>query len=161
MQTFNRPCQVMERLKLLPLSQESVEERVAAFRNFSDEVRLTLARLWKSKKKTKQFYLFWGWRGIADLLHFHCVLQVRHNLSEVLLATMNILFTQHKRLKGATTTGTPGRLQRTMEDRDMVRGISQLPENKKKSFSTYTRQLLPTSVNLFRRQTSMFVKINC
>lgn len=31
-------CQVMERLKLLPLSQDSVEERVAAFRNFSDEV---------------------------------------------------------------------------------------------------------------------------
>lgn len=31
--------QVMERLKLLPLSQDSVEERVAAFRNFSDEVR--------------------------------------------------------------------------------------------------------------------------
>ena len=29
----------MEHLKLLPLSQESVEERVAAFRNFSDEVR--------------------------------------------------------------------------------------------------------------------------
>lgn len=33
--------QVMERLKLLPLSQDSVEERVAAFRNFSDEVGLT------------------------------------------------------------------------------------------------------------------------
>lgn len=117
----------MERLKLLPLSQESVEERVAAFRNFSDEVRLTLAHLRKSKKT---FDLFWEWRGIADLLHFHCVLQVRHNLSEVLLATMNILFTQHKRLKGATT-GTPGRLQRTMEDRDMVRGISQLHHDKK------------------------------
>ena len=29
----------MEHLKLLPLSQDSVEERVAAFRNFSDEVR--------------------------------------------------------------------------------------------------------------------------
>lgn len=40
----------MERLKLLPLSQESVEERVAAFRNFSDEVRLTLAHFRKSKK---------------------------------------------------------------------------------------------------------------
>ncbi|TMS05814.1 Nuclear pore complex protein Nup93 [Larimichthys crocea] len=73
-------AKVMERLKLLPLSQDSVEERVAAFRNFSDEVR--------------------------------------HNLSEVLLATMNILFTQHKRLKGAAA-GTPGRPQRTIEDRDM------------------------------------------
>lgn len=62
-------------------------------------------------------------KNSADLLHFRCVLQVRHNLSEVLLATMNILFTQHKRLKGATT-GTPGRLQRTMEDRDMVRGLT-------------------------------------
>uniref|UniRef100_A0A672I828 Nuclear pore complex protein Nup93 n=1 Tax=Salarias fasciatus TaxID=181472 RepID=A0A672I828_SALFA len=72
---------VMERLKLLPLSQDSVEERVAAFRNFSDEVR--------------------------------------HNLSEVLLATMNILYTQYKRLKGAPA-GTPGRPQRTLEDRDMV-----------------------------------------
>lgn len=31
----------MERLKLLPLSQDSVEERVAAFRNFSDEVMMS------------------------------------------------------------------------------------------------------------------------
>lgn len=30
----------MERLKLVPLSQDQVEERVAAFRNFSDEVRV-------------------------------------------------------------------------------------------------------------------------
>uniref|UniRef100_A0A4W4HFK4 Nuclear pore complex protein Nup93 n=1 Tax=Electrophorus electricus TaxID=8005 RepID=A0A4W4HFK4_ELEEL len=72
---------VIERLKLVPLSQDSVEERVAAFRNFSDEVR--------------------------------------HNLSEVLLATMNILFTQHKRLKGVTA-GTAGRQQRPLEDRDSV-----------------------------------------
>uniref|UniRef100_A0A8D3BZ60 Nuclear pore complex protein Nup93 n=1 Tax=Scophthalmus maximus TaxID=52904 RepID=A0A8D3BZ60_SCOMX len=79
----DRAYDVMERLKLLPLSQDSVEERVAAFRNFSDEVR--------------------------------------HNLSEVLLATMNILFTQYKRLKGPA--GTPGRPQRTIEDRDMVRSI--------------------------------------
>uniref|UniRef100_A0A3Q3J2F8 Nuclear pore complex protein Nup93 n=1 Tax=Monopterus albus TaxID=43700 RepID=A0A3Q3J2F8_MONAL len=78
----DRAYDVMERLKLLPLSQDSVEERVAAFRNFSDEVR--------------------------------------HNLSEVLLATMNILFTQYKRLKGVPA-GTPGRPQRTIEDRDMVR----------------------------------------
>lgn len=48
--------------------------------------------------------------------------QVRHNLSEVLLATMNILFTQYKRLKGAAA-GTPGRPQRTLEDRDTVRCI--------------------------------------
>uniref|UniRef100_A0A3Q1G119 Nuclear pore complex protein Nup93 n=1 Tax=Acanthochromis polyacanthus TaxID=80966 RepID=A0A3Q1G119_9TELE len=60
--------------------KDGVEERVAAFRNFSDEVR--------------------------------------HNLSEVLLATMNILFTQYKRLKGAPA-GTPGRPQRSIEDRDM------------------------------------------
>ncbi|KAI4873856.1 hypothetical protein NFI96_012985 [Prochilodus magdalenae] len=72
---------VIERLKLVPLSQDCVEERVAAFRNFSDEVR--------------------------------------HNLSEVLLATMNILFTQYKRLKGVTA-GTPGRQQRTLEDRDSL-----------------------------------------
>ncbi|KAG7279777.1 hypothetical protein CRUP_008847 [Coryphaenoides rupestris] len=76
---IDRAYDVMEHLKLLPLSQDSVEERVAAFRNFSDEVR--------------------------------------HNLSEVLLATMNILFTQYKRLKGAIA-GTPGRPQRSMEDRD-------------------------------------------
>lgn len=37
--------QVMERLKLLPLSQDSVEERVAAFRNFSDEVGSRSKRL--------------------------------------------------------------------------------------------------------------------
>uniref|UniRef100_A0A673XI13 Nuclear pore complex protein Nup93 n=1 Tax=Salmo trutta TaxID=8032 RepID=A0A673XI13_SALTR len=79
---IDRAYDVMERLKLVPLSQDSVEERVAAFRNFSDEVR--------------------------------------HNLSEVLLATMNILFTQCKRLKGATA-GTPGRPQRSIEDRDSVR----------------------------------------
>uniref|UniRef100_A0A3B3QJD7 Nuclear pore complex protein Nup93 n=1 Tax=Paramormyrops kingsleyae TaxID=1676925 RepID=A0A3B3QJD7_9TELE len=78
---IDRAYDVMERLKLLPLSQDSVEERVAAFRNFSDEVR--------------------------------------HNLSEVLLATMNILFTQYKRLKGAAA-GTPGRPQRSVEDRDSV-----------------------------------------
>uniref|UniRef100_A0A8C5GXM2 Nuclear pore complex protein Nup93 n=1 Tax=Gouania willdenowi TaxID=441366 RepID=A0A8C5GXM2_GOUWI len=76
----DRAYDVMERLKLLPLSQDSVEERVAAFRNFSDEVR--------------------------------------HNLSEVLLATMNILYTQYKRLKGAPA-GTPGRPQRAIEDRDI------------------------------------------
>uniref|UniRef100_A0A667XQD6 Nuclear pore complex protein Nup93 n=1 Tax=Myripristis murdjan TaxID=586833 RepID=A0A667XQD6_9TELE len=76
---IDRAYDVMDHLKLLPLSQDSVEERVAAFRNFSDEVR--------------------------------------HNLSEVLLATMNILFTQYKRLKGAPA-GTPGRPQRTIEDRD-------------------------------------------
>uniref|UniRef100_A0A673JB72 Nuclear pore complex protein Nup93 n=1 Tax=Sinocyclocheilus rhinocerous TaxID=307959 RepID=A0A673JB72_9TELE len=81
---IDRAYDVIERLKLVPLSQESVEERVAAFRNFSDEIR--------------------------------------HNLSEVLLATMNILFTQYKRLKGAAA-GTPGRPPRTLEDRDMVRHI--------------------------------------
>ncbi|XP_041077967.1 nuclear pore complex protein Nup93 isoform X1 [Polyodon spathula] len=75
----DRAYDVMERLKLVPLSQDSVEERVAAFINFSDEVR--------------------------------------HNLSEVLLATMNILFTQYKRLKG-TTPASPARPQRALEDRD-------------------------------------------
>uniref|UniRef100_A0A8C0JZY0 Nuclear pore complex protein Nup93 n=1 Tax=Canis lupus dingo TaxID=286419 RepID=A0A8C0JZY0_CANLU len=70
---------IIDRLKLVPLNQESVEERVAAFRNFSDEVR--------------------------------------HNLSEVLLATMNILFTQFKRLKG-TSPSSASRPQRVIEDRD-------------------------------------------
>ncbi|KAI5098151.1 nuclear pore complex protein Nup93 isoform X1 [Silurus meridionalis] len=79
---IDRSYDVIERLKLVPLSQDQVEERVAAFRNFSDEARL-------------------------------------HNLSEVLLATMNILFTQYKRLKGATA-GTPGRQQRVLEDRDSI-----------------------------------------
>uniref|UniRef100_A0A6I8S8K8 Nuclear pore complex protein Nup93 n=1 Tax=Xenopus tropicalis TaxID=8364 RepID=A0A6I8S8K8_XENTR len=72
---------VIERLKLVPLSQDSVEERVAAFRNFSDEIR--------------------------------------HNLSEILLATMNILFTQYKRLKGSGPN-TLGRPQRAQEDKDSV-----------------------------------------
>ncbi|XP_069496428.1 nuclear pore complex protein Nup93 isoform X1 [Ambystoma mexicanum] len=76
---IDRAFDIIERLKLVPLSQDSVEERVAAFRNFSDEIR--------------------------------------HNLSEVLLATMNILFTQYKRLKG-TGPATPARPQRVMEDRD-------------------------------------------
>uniref|UniRef100_A0A8C1ZL22 Nuclear pore complex protein Nup93 n=1 Tax=Cyprinus carpio TaxID=7962 RepID=A0A8C1ZL22_CYPCA len=84
---IDRAYDVIERLKLVPLSQDSVEERVAAFRNFSDEIR--------------------------------------HNLSEVLLATMNILFTQYKRLKGAAA-GTPGRPQRTLEDGDMVKLFSKL-----------------------------------
>ncbi|XP_064414648.1 nuclear pore complex protein Nup93 isoform X2 [Latimeria chalumnae] len=73
---------IIDRLKLVPLSQGTVEERVAAFRNFSDEIR--------------------------------------HNLSEVLLATMNILFTQYKRLKG-TGAATPARPQRVLEDRDSLR----------------------------------------
>lgn len=75
----DRAFDIIERLKLVPLSQDCVEERVAAFRNFSDEIR--------------------------------------HNLSEVLLATMNILFTQYKRMKG-TSPATPTRPQRVMEDRD-------------------------------------------
>ncbi|XP_075045076.1 nuclear pore complex protein Nup93 isoform X2 [Mixophyes fleayi] len=72
---------VIERLKLVPLSQDSVEERVAAFRNFSDEIR--------------------------------------HNLSEVLLSTMNILFTQYKRLKSSGPS-TLGRPQRVLDDKDSV-----------------------------------------
>ncbi|XP_026570103.1 nuclear pore complex protein Nup93 [Pseudonaja textilis] len=72
-------AKIIEQLKLVPLSQEYVEERVAAFRHFSDEIR--------------------------------------HNLSEVLLATMNILFTQYKRLKCASPA-TPARPTRVIEDRD-------------------------------------------
>lgn len=37
--------QIIDRLKLVPLNQESVEERVAAFRNFSDEVSAFLSEL--------------------------------------------------------------------------------------------------------------------
>lgn len=37
--------QIIDRLKLVPLNQESVEERVAAFRNFSDEVSPFLPEL--------------------------------------------------------------------------------------------------------------------
>lgn len=40
--------QIIDRLKLVPLNQESVEERVAAFRNFSDEVSPFLPELWNS-----------------------------------------------------------------------------------------------------------------
>lgn len=40
--------QIIDRLKLVPLNQESVEERVAAFRNFSDEVSPFLPELWAS-----------------------------------------------------------------------------------------------------------------
>uniref|UniRef100_A0A287BGY5 Nuclear pore complex protein Nup93 n=1 Tax=Sus scrofa TaxID=9823 RepID=A0A287BGY5_PIG len=79
---IDRAFDIIDRLKLVPLNQESVEERVAAFRNFSDEIR--------------------------------------HNLSEVLLATMNILFTQFKRLKG-TSPSSASRPQRVIEDRDSVR----------------------------------------
>ncbi|KAK2114075.1 Nucleoporin nup93 [Saguinus oedipus] len=76
---IDRHFDIIERLKLVPLNQESVEERVAAFRNFSDEIR--------------------------------------HNLSEVLLATMNILFTQFKRLKGTSPSSSSGP-QRVIEDCD-------------------------------------------
>ncbi|KAG8143929.1 putative Nuclear pore complex protein [Naja naja] len=76
---IDRAFDIIEQLKLVPLSQEYVEERVAAFRHFSDEIR--------------------------------------HNLSEVLLATMNILFTQYKRLKCASPA-TPARPTRVIEDRD-------------------------------------------
>ncbi|XP_074067371.1 nuclear pore complex protein Nup93 isoform X3 [Macrotis lagotis] len=63
---------------------------------------------------------------LLDLITFfdeyHCghidrAFDVRHNLSEVLLATMNILFTQFKRLKG-TSPSSSSRPQRAMEDRD-------------------------------------------
>lgn len=102
----------MEHLKLLPLSQDSVEERVSAFRSFSDEVRAPSGPSLRVTPPPRSF-------GFIAIL---CRAQVRHNLSEVLLATMNILFTQHKRLKGAPA-GTPGRSQRSMEDKDMVRGV--------------------------------------
>lgn len=102
----------MEHLKLLPLSQDSVEERVTAFRNFSDEVRFKRLNFGLSYA---QFVV-----AITSDVYFVTFLQVRHNLSEVLLATMNILLTQYRRLKGATA-GTPGRQQRTIEDSDMVR----------------------------------------
>uniref|UniRef100_A0A8C9G1V0 Nuclear pore complex protein Nup93 n=1 Tax=Pavo cristatus TaxID=9049 RepID=A0A8C9G1V0_PAVCR len=81
---IDRAFDIIERLKLVPLSQDCVEERVAAFRNFSDEIR--------------------------------------HNLSEVLLATMNILFTQYKRMKG-TSPATPARPQRVIEDRDSAKAL--------------------------------------
>lgn len=110
-------CQVMERLKLLPLSQDSVEERVAAFRNFSDEV----STLFWTPDAKPMLSLYMDCTSLLSLyLNVVLFLQVRHNLSEVLLATMNILYTQYKRLKGAPA-GTPGRPQRTMEDRDTVR----------------------------------------
>lgn len=122
--------QVMERLKLLPLSQDSVEERVAAFRNFSDEVGLTL-------------YL--SLSAASPWSRVLCITQVRHNLSEVLLATINILFTQHKRLKGVPA-GTPGRSQRNVEDKDMVRRVQTQRDDEKASilYSTLKNQTLQT-----------------
>lgn len=115
-----RVSQVMERLKLLPLSQDSVEERVAAFRNFSDEVGLTLRRPEDALRgKSRRLASAPAASPSRLILRFA---QVRHNLSEVLLSTMNILFTQHKRLKGVGA-GTPGRMQRTAEDKDMVRRV--------------------------------------
>ncbi|KAI2578622.1 nucleoporin 93 [Homo sapiens] len=41
---IDRAFDIIERLKLVPLNQESVEERVAAFRNFSDEQLRSQAR---------------------------------------------------------------------------------------------------------------------
>lgn len=58
--------------------------------------------------------------GSFSSLHVFLSVQIRHNLSEVLLATMNILFTQFKRLKG-TSPSSASRPQRVMEDRDSVR----------------------------------------
>ncbi|KAG9475142.1 hypothetical protein GDO78_003548 [Eleutherodactylus coqui] len=72
---------IIEKLKIVPLSQDTVEERVAAFRNFRDEIR--------------------------------------HNLSEVLLATMNILYTKYKRLKSSGPSSL-GRPQLGVEDKDSV-----------------------------------------
>ncbi|CAH2324545.1 nuclear pore complex Nup93 isoform X1 [Pelobates cultripes] len=72
---------IIEKLKLVPFSQDSVDERVTSFRNFSDEIR--------------------------------------HNLSEVLLATMNILCTQYKRLKGSGPSSL-GHPQRVLEERHSV-----------------------------------------
>lgn len=63
--------------------------------------------------------LAWG-LGSFSLLHVFLSVQIRHNLSEVLLATMNILFTQFKRLKG-TSPSSASRPQRVIEDRDSVR----------------------------------------
>lgn len=50
---------------------------------------------------------------------FFYVYQIRHNLSEVLLATMNILYTKYKRLKSSGPS-TLGRPQRVLDDKDSV-----------------------------------------
>ncbi|XP_020602897.1 nuclear pore complex protein Nup93-like [Orbicella faveolata] len=55
---------VMHKLRLVPLGSESVEERVAAFRQYNDEIR--------------------------------------RNLPDVLLATMNILYTKYRNTRGST-----------------------------------------------------------
>jgi len=55
---------VMQKLKLVPLGSESVEERVAAFRQYNDEIR--------------------------------------RNLPDVLLATMNILYTKYRNTRGGS-----------------------------------------------------------
>lgn len=54
--------QIIDRLKLVPLNQESVEERVAAFRNFSDEVSPFLPALWNFPPTSAESFCF----SVAD-----------------------------------------------------------------------------------------------
>uniref|UniRef100_A0A8C4NAP7 Nuclear pore complex protein Nup93 n=1 Tax=Eptatretus burgeri TaxID=7764 RepID=A0A8C4NAP7_EPTBU len=78
----DRAIDIMDKLKLLPLSLEMVDERAAAFRNLLDEVR--------------------------------------KNLPEVLLATMNILLTKFRRTRAAGGAG-PGRPTTGAEDLELLR----------------------------------------
>ncbi|XP_072254162.1 nuclear pore complex protein Nup93-like, partial [Pyxicephalus adspersus] len=55
--------------------------------------------------------------ALQQMRFFFCFAQIRQNLSEVLLSTMNILYTQYKRLKGSGPS-TVGRQQRVLEDKD-------------------------------------------
>lgn len=94
----------MHKLRLVPLGSESVEERVAAFRQYNDEVRNGIDTCF-IKKLGKQL-LFkvllekLGFCSVVShlLIHFFILylIQIRRNLPDVLLATMNILYTKYR-----------------------------------------------------------------
>ena len=87
--------QVMQELKLLPLNSEMVEQKVNAFKSYSDEVRTEIL-----DSNFIKILIFWS--HFVILFHEFCTsmnFQVRRSLPDILLAVMNILLIQYKKTK--------------------------------------------------------------
>ncbi|XP_056137865.1 nuclear pore complex protein Nup93 isoform X2 [Lampris incognitus] len=117
-------------LELMNRLLSPVIAQVSAFQSNRERLKntaLAIAERYRSqsiageKAVDSTFYLLLDLMTFFDAYHAGHIdraYDVRHNLSEVLLATMNILFTQYKRIKGAPA-GVQGQPQRTIEDIDM------------------------------------------
>ena len=85
----------MQELKLLPLNSEMVEQKVNAFKSYSDEVRTEIL-----ESNFRKISIFWSYFIILSPLSCTSInFQVRRSLPDILLAVMNILLIQYKKTK--------------------------------------------------------------